>query len=103
VYLSAIARVTEAIGHESGDAFAQRTQAWADALGQAATNAASATNGIVLLSAEQVRAPTPQPTKAAPGISVVVNNPTFLSGSPKELREFARSIKKELDAIKALS
>jgi hypothetical protein len=49
------------------------------------------------------QAPTPQPTKAAPGISVVVNNPTFLSGSPKELREFARSIKKELDAIKALS
>jgi tape measure domain-containing protein len=232
-----VRNLTEAIGHETGDAFAQRTQAWADALGQAATNAASASNGIVLLSAAQVRAlrlineevqrgglslqqyeermaevftgvnasiqrqidqlqrlndieqdlrnqiaqangdelkqenarhqkalddlkaetttadgfnqqqynklkkledelhalklknireqqqaqsgmnsdsrpsspnvpaPTPsapQPNKAA-GISVTVNNPTFLSGSPKELREFARSIKRELDVIRDLS
>ena len=30
-----VCKLDEAIGHENGDAFAQRTQAWADALGQA--------------------------------------------------------------------
>lgn len=44
----------------------------------------------------------PEPNKAA-GISVTVNNPTFPSGNPKELRDFARSLKKELDAINRLS
>jgi len=51
-----VRKLGEAIGHEDGDAFAQRTQAWADALGQAAMNAASAANGIVVLSNEQIRA-----------------------------------------------
>jgi len=50
-----VRKLGEAIGHENSDEFAQRTQAWADALGNAATNAASAANGIVLLTNEQIR------------------------------------------------
>jgi hypothetical protein len=41
----------------------------------------------------------PQPTKAAPGISFVANNPTFLSGTPKEADNFIRMLKKGLDEL----
>jgi uncharacterized membrane protein YccC len=42
--------------------------------------------------------PTPAPAPKA-GISFVINNPTFLSGSPKEADEFFRTIKKGLERI----
>jgi hypothetical protein len=66
---------------------------------QASSNA---TGGGSQPSSPNVPAPTPstpQPTKAAPDISFVVNNPTFLSGSPKEADQFIRMIKKGLDQL----
>jgi hypothetical protein len=43
-------------GHETGDEFSARTQAWADGLANTATAAASADNAITLLSNDQIRA-----------------------------------------------
>jgi hypothetical protein len=48
-------KVGDAIGHESGDEFSARTQAWADSLAKTADAAANADNAIVLLTADQLR------------------------------------------------
>jgi TP901 family phage tail tape measure protein len=52
---ASVKKVGDAIGHESGDEFSARTQAWADSLARTADAAASADSAIVLLTADQLR------------------------------------------------
>ena len=67
---------------------------------QQAQAAANKNNGTGPAPTPNSPSPSPSPAPAPKaGISFVVNNPTFLSGSPKEADNFFRMVKKGLDAI----